>query len=260
MKIKCLIVDDEELARMGLMSILSDKEMVEIVGVCKDGIEAIEIINREKPQLVFLDVQMPGVNGFEVIASLPKPRPHIIFVTAHDQYAINAFEINAVDYLLKPFSDDRFEKAFSKALKIISNETISKQLALEQLIVHAKESMKSPTRLVTGLGEENSIIIKSEGQVHKVLHEELSYIEAYDYYIKIHVPGSFFLIRESMKNILAKLPATYFIRIHKSYIVNLKMIKQFGRGIDSGYQVILSSGECLNVSRSYKAELQRIFK
>lgn len=258
MKINCIIVDDEELARKGLREILSTKKNIGVIKSCQDGLTAIEAIKSLKPELVLLDIQMPGINGFEVVASLPKPHPHVIFITAHDQYAVKAFEINAIDYLLKPFSDERFDQALNKAILTIKTTAIDENQSLENLINHTKESFKGSTKIVSGLSNTESVIFKSDGQIHKVNMDRISHIEAYDYYIKIHVLDQFFLIRESMKKIQDRLPNGMFLRIHKSYIVNLKMIKQFGKAKNSGHEVILQSGQVLKVSRNYKSELQKM--
>ncbi len=258
MKIKCIIVDDEELAREGLAVLLAEKEEVEVLRSCGDGLSAIKAIEQLKPDLVFLDIQMPGVNGFEVIASLTKPHPYIIFVTAHDQYAIKAFEINAIDYLLKPFSDDRFDQALKKGINALKKDQLQKNQSIDNLIRHTKESTKSSTKILTGTDDENTLVFKSDGQIYRVLFSEISHIEAFDYYIKIHVEENFFLIRESMKKIAERLPSNLFIRIHKSYIVNIRKVTQFGKGEGDNHQVKLASGVELRVSRSYKNALQEV--
>jgi len=260
MNIKCIIVDDEELAREGLLFLLSEREGVEVIRSCGDGLSAISAIEQLKPDLVFLDVQMPGINGFEVIASIPGPKPYVIFATAHDQYAIKAFEINAIDYLLKPFSDERFDQALEKAIGSIKRDQLQENLALDQLIKHTRESVKSTTQLLSGTSEEKRLIFKADGQVYRIPFDDISHIEAYDYYIKIHVKENFFLIRETMKKMQEKLAQNSFMRIHKSFIVNTRQVRQFGKSPEDHHVVTLVSGTQLKVSRSYKNQLQEALK
>ncbi|MGB3467676.1 MAG: LytTR family DNA-binding domain-containing protein [Cyclobacteriaceae bacterium] len=259
MNIRCIIVDDEALAREGLEAILSEKKDMEILRSCEDGLSAITAIEDLKPDLVFLDVQMPGVNGFEVVASLTRPRPYVIFVTAHDQYAIKAFEISAVDYLLKPFSDSRFDTALKKATDLLQKDRLSENYAMDTLISHTRKSAKGNTQLLTGTLQDNTLVFKADGQVHKVGYSAISHIEAYDYYIKIHIANDLFLIRETMKNMTDQLPADRFVRIHKSHIVNLDYVRQYGKGADDYHQVTLTDGQTLRVSRSYKNNLKDKF-
>lgn len=260
MKIRCIIVDDEELAREGIKVLLEEHPHVEVLRSCSNGLSAITAIEQLTPDLVFLDIQMPGVSGFEVIASLPKPRPYIIFVTAHDQYAIKAFEINAIDYLLKPFTDERFSQAVGKATDTLKKDRIQKSQAIDNLISHTASSAKSSAKIVSGIQDQETIIFKSEGQVYQIQLADISYVEAFDYYIKVHVDDQFFLLRETMKQMATRLPADQFIRIHKSYIVNIKMVTQFGKGDNDNFQVTLISGAQLRVSRSYKSAFQGAMK
>lgn len=259
MKIRCIIVDDEALAREGMEAILSDRQDITVMRSCSDGLSAINAIETLKPELVFLDVQMPGVNGFEVIASLPKPRPHVIFVTAHDHYAIRAFEINAVDYLLKPFSDARFDAALQKATDLLMKEELTRNLAIENLIDHTKKKTRASRHLLSGAGVDNSIVFKSDGQVHRLAFPEITHVEAYDYYVKIHTAGQYFLIRETMKKMEQQLPADLFMRVHKSYIVNINFIRQYGKGEDDHYAITLRNDVVLRVGRSYKKEVDKLF-
>lgn len=254
MKANCIIVDDENPARLGLRALIGDVESLELIETCSNGLEAIDKINSLKPDLVFLDIQMPGVNGFEVIASLTKPRPYIIFTTAHDQYAIKAFELNAVDYLLKPFSDDRFLQATQKALKLINSDRSLADDSLQNLINHTTSKTGSSAKLVQDSANDETIVFKSGGKIHKVDIKELNFVEAYDYYVKVHFNNDFILIRESMKQMEENLP-NEFIRIHKSYIINLNKVKEFGKFEEGMDQVLLRSGEFLKVSRSYKSQL-----
>lgn len=244
MKIKCLIVDDELAAREGLKALCEEHEDLSVVGVCKNGIEAIDEIRALRPELVLLDVQMPGVDGFEVVASIPKPIPKIIFITAHDQFAIKAFEVNAVDYLLKPFSDERFEQAIHRALEQIR---LNKTQNTQELLSSAR---KADTPDTLRASEGNRLVLKVDGSIHLIDKATISHVEAFDYYVKIHVSGRFFLIRETMKNMERSLTDDRFKRIHKSFIVNRLFVKTMHRIQPTEYELILNSTEHLKVSRS----------
>lgn len=260
MKLRCIIVDDEELAREGIKVLLEEHPQVEVLRSCHDGLTAITAIEQLQPDLVFLDIQMPGVNGFEVIASLSKPRPYIVFATAHDQYAIKAFEINAIDYLLKPFSDERFNQALEKATDALKKDQLKKNQAIDNLISQTVNTTKTSAQIVLGSKDQQTIVFKSDGQVYQILLDDITHVEAFDYYIKVHVNNQFFLIRETMKQMSSRLPEKQFIRIHKSYIVNIKKVSQFGKGDGDNFQVTLNSGEALRVSRSYKNAVQDALK
>lgn len=256
MKIRCIIVDDEELARRGLQELLSGNKHIELIKSCADGMQAIESINALKPNLVLLDVQMPGINGFEVVGSIKDPKPIVIFITAHDEFAIKAFEVNAVDYLLKPFSDERFDQALAKAIKAVHNQEKEQIAAVDQLVVQTKESLKGTTKLIPGLSDDQSLVFRSDGQIHKIAFEEIAFFEAFDYYVKIHVGEVFFLIRKSLKKLVERIPETVFLRVHKSFIVNRNMIKQFGKSVDGHFEVTLLDNRKIKVSRSYKTAVQ----
>ncbi len=254
--IKTIIVDDEPQAVRLLADYTLKCSDLKLLDTFSNPIEAFHFLTNESVDLIFLDIQMPGINGFEVIASLPKPRPYVIFVTAHDQYAIKAFEINAIDYLLKPFGDERFDQAVNKAIDVLKKDQLQRSRSLDSLINLTKESIKGPTKILSGTNEEDTLIFKSDGQIHRVPFQEISHVEAFDYYIKIHVGDKFFLIRETMKKMALRLPQEVFIRIHKSFIVNIKKVTQFGKAEGDNYQVLLNNGERLRVSRSYKNAIQ----
>ncbi len=257
MKISCIIVDDELPARLGLQALIEEIPELDLIGSCSNGLKAIETISEKKPHLVFLDIQMPGVNGFEVIASLPKPRPHVIFTTAHDQYAIKAFEISAVDYLLKPFSDERFEQATKKAISLIQSNQINSGDPLQTLIDKTTERTGTNAQLIHGAATpSNMITFKSGGKIHQVDSDEITHLEAYDYYVKVYFGKQMILIRESMKQMEKMLPQ-FFVRIHKSHIVNTNKITEFGKLKDGADHVLLKDGQYLKVSRNYKAELMK---
>jgi two-component system LytT family response regulator len=197
---------------------------------------------------------MPGISGFEVLSSLKRPWPQVIFTTAHDQFAIKAFDINAVDYLLKPFSDERFEEAVRRAKRKIEESkesTIVRDLG-QSGSTHLKEGSSFAPE---SLHQKNRLVIKSDGSIHLIDFFSVRYIEAFDYYIKIHVESRFYLLRESMKAISEKLPQESFVRIHKSFIVNMAWVKTLHKLDNSEYEVELKGGEKLKVSRNFKTGL-----
>lgn len=244
MKISCLIVDDEHSAREGLRILLEDYPAIEVVGVCKNGMEAIDEIQALRPDLVLLDIQMPQINGFEVLASISKPRPQIIFITAHDEFAVRAFDINALDYLLKPFTDERFDQAIQKAL---TNIRLAKTQNLDKL--SAIGSPVSPN--------EPRLTIKVDGVIHRVPFSEICYIEAFDYYVKVHLSAHCHLVRDTMKNMESELKTDQFLRIHKSYIANLNYVSALHKTNSSEYELELRNGDKLKVSRSKISQIKQ---
>lgn len=253
MKLQCVIVDDEKDAREGLSLLLQQDNDIEIVAICSNGIEAIKDINALDPDLVFLDIQMPEVNGFEVLNSIHTVPRGIIFVTAYDQFALKAFEVHALDYLLKPFSDDRFYEALENAKSKITTppeepENISE--TANRIIQQQKVQNN-----MLHCDDKERLVFKSDGRIYFLDFQDIMWVEAYDYYIKIHVADRFFLVRDSMKNVMAKL-GNGFVRIHKSSIINLDYIMFIDKMPNSNdVQVVLQDGTPLKVSRSYKEDL-----
>ncbi|MFY0601374.1 MAG: response regulator transcription factor [Cyclobacteriaceae bacterium] len=250
MRLTCIIVDDEVSARLGMKAMLEDFPDLELIGSCANGVDAIDQITSLKPDLIFLDVQMPDINGFEVLSSLQKPWPEVIFATAYDQFALGAFEVNAVDYLLKPFSDERFAEAIARAKEKIKSNSSDK---LDKLIKQAK-AKGSGSSLIDEKSQER-LVIKVDGSVHMINFGDIHYIEAFDYYVKIHVGNRFFLIRETMKKMEGKLPSSSFIRTHKSYITNLSHLVALHKLSNSEYALELKDGTRLKVSRSSRTKL-----
>ena len=246
-KIRTVIVDDEDLARERIQSLLEQQPDIEIVGLCSDGTGAIETIDRERPDLVFLDVQMPGMDGFEVVENLdPEHMPAIVFVTAYDGHALRAFEINALDFLLKPFDQARFEKALERARSQVNRDRSSLiDARLVSLLEGLHEERKYPERL----------IVKSGGRVFFVRTDDIDWVEASGNYVKIHAKGEAHLIRESMKNMETKLDAKIFVRIHRSAIVNIDRIKELEPWFHGEYVVIMRDGTRLTASRVFSERL-----
>jgi two-component system, LytTR family, response regulator len=246
-KIRTLIVDDEDLARERIQALLEEQPDIEIVGLCADGTSAIETIDRERPDLVFLDVQMPGMDGFEVVENIDTEHvPAIVFVTAYDGHALRAFEINALDFLLKPFDQARFEKALERARSQLNRDRTSLiDARLVSLLEGLHEERKYPERL----------IVKSGGRVFFVRTEDIDWVEASGNYVKIHAKGEAHLIRESMKNMETKLDSKIFVRIHRSAIVNIDRIKELEPWFHGEYVVIMRDGTRLTASRVFSERL-----
>lgn len=231
-KIRAVVVDDEPLARSSLKLLLRRDPEVELVGECKSGMEALAEIRRKKPELVFLDVQMPECDGFDVLEQLGSEMPPaLVFVTAYDQYALRAFESGALDYLLKPFDNARFERALNRA---------------KERIEQGKETPRKIERLA----------IKNAGQVLFQKISEIDWIEAADYYVCLHVGTKTHLLRRSMSDVDQELEQAAFCRIHRSAIVNLERVRQLEISEDGGTDVVLNSGTRLRLSRRYRKDLQ----
>jgi two-component system, LytTR family, response regulator len=231
-KIRTLIVDDEPLARSNLSVLLRLDPEIEIVGECGSGAEALEKIRSARLDLLFLDVQMPECDGFDVLEMLGPELPAVIvFVTAHDRYALRAFEAGALDYLLKPFDNARFDRALERA---------------KQAIKRGKDAPRKLERLA----------IKSVGQIFFVRISEIDWIEAADYYTCLHVGPRTHLLRRSMADLEKELDPKAFCRIHRSAIVNLARVERMEINANGEYGVLLDNGASLRLSRRYSKELQ----
>lgn len=251
MSIRTLIVDDEPLARQRLKRFLEEDAETEVVGECADGREAVEQIERLKPDLLFLDIQMPEVDGFGVLEALAEAEmPAVVFVTAYDQYALRAFDVHAVDYLLKPYDRDRFRKALKRArMQIEQRRSGDVDRRLLSLLAHVKAEQKHLERLV----------IKSVGRVFFLKTEEIDWIESSGNYVRLHAGGEAHLLRETMNRLAAKLDPDKHLRIHRSTIVNIERIKELQPLFSGDYVVILRDGTQLTLSRSYRDKLLELF-
>ena len=252
MKIKTLIVDDEPLARERVKRFLRDVSDIRIIGECGNGTEAIEAINKHKPDLVFLDIQMPEKNGFEVVKALDsRSLPSIIFVTAYDQYALQAFDVHALDYLLKPFNRERLHRAVSHAREQIEHKNLSNiDERLASLIADIRGEKKYLERLV----------VKSVGRVFFLKTDEIDWIEAAGNYVKLHTGKESHMIRETMNGIEAKLNPDKFLRIHRSTVVHIDRIKELHPMFSGDYAVILRNGTELALSRNYRERFLELFE
>ena len=241
--IKTIIVEDEKLARDLIKDYLRNHEDFELIGEYEDGFSGLKAINEMKPDLIFLDIQMPKLTGFEMIEVL-EHHPAIIFTTAYDQYALKAFEHNALDYLLKPYSKDRFDEAVGKAReRVQSGDTES----ISRLVEHRDEQED----------EIHRVVVKSRSRINVIPVEDIIYLEAQDDYVMIYTLQSKHLKQKTMKFFEAHLPLEDFVRIHRSYIVKLSEIAQMQLYEKESYIVILKNGVKLPVSKSGLPKLKK---
>ncbi|MBV9957378.1 MAG: response regulator transcription factor [Acidobacteria bacterium] len=249
-------MDDEPLARRNIRLLLKDDAEIELLGECGSGAEAVSVISRQPPDLLFLDIQMPVMSGFDVLAQIDAAEiPAIIFVTAYDQYAIKAFEVHALDYLLKPFDDARFEKALQQAKAQIEQREINQ---LSRRLVALLEDRDAQPARVRSSGYLSRLMVKSASRVFFLKADEIDWIEAADYYVKLHVGRKSHLLRETMSELEAKLDPEKFLRIHRSSIVNLDRVKEMHLHFNGEYLVILHDGTELKLSRSRREQLQQL--
>ncbi len=248
-KLKVVIIDDEILAREIVKNYVLQTGTLELLAECENGFEALKIINEKKPDLIFLDVQMPKINGFEMLELLDDP-PQVIFTTAFDEFALKAFEVNAVDYLLKPFTRERFDLAVEKSLN-----------QMKELFPASKERLKNVLSSVDEKKENiERIVVKKNNKIYVIPLEKIYFIEAQDDYVLIHSEIGKFLKQKTMKFFETHLNESEFIRTHRSNIVNIGCIKQLELVGKDSYQLTISSGEKLPVSKSGYARLKELLR
>lgn len=244
-KIRALIVDDEPLARERLRALLRAEDGVEIVGECGSGPEAILVIKNTALDVVFLDMEMPGCDGLQVIAGIPaETRPAIVFVTAYEGFAIEAFELSAIDYLLKPFDRERFQKTLQRLRDHTSAKQAGEKLA--KLMAEAPGD-KKPDRLT----------VKADGRVVFLKPDQIIWVEAADNYVVLHLASGRLMLRETMSVLESRLGTTDFVRVSRSAIVRLDQIKEMQPGLHGDYVVLLYDGTKLPLSRSLRGQLGR---
>jgi two-component system, LytTR family, response regulator len=255
--LRVLLVDDEALARQRLEDLLKHQENVEIVGTADNGEAAVAAIRMLHPDLVFLDVQMPGKTGLDVIRTIgPDEMPATVFVTAYDQYALKAFESAAIDYLVKPFDDERFEQAFARARRLVELQEVGRLTEQLRAVLHGGGAAAPAT--ATGKPEYlERIAVETRGQVRVVPVEDIEYITASGPYAELHVGGRAHVIRERMQMLEERLDPAKFFRIHRSAIVRLDQIETLLRDPGGDYGVRLRSGVQLSVSRNRVEQLER---
>lgn len=257
-QIRALIVDDEPLARRTIRGLLSADPEINVVGECGGGREAVESIRRQPPDLLFLDIQMPEMDGFDVLSRIElESIPAIIFVTAYDAYALKAFEVHALDYLLKPFTDERFKEALARAKSHLELREV-KDLA-QSLRAFLRERAAAAQAAPAGRKDFlTRFAVKLGGRVIFVNSADVDWIEADNYYIKLHVGSRAHLLRLSMKELEEKLDPKSFWRIHRSAIINLDRVKELRQHPNGEYVVALKDGTELKLSRARRDRLREL--
>ena len=242
---KVILIDDEPLARAVVAEYLAQHPDLEVVQECGDGFEGFKAIQQHQPDLIFLDIQMPKINGFEMLELLEQP-PAVIFTTAFDEYAIKAFEAHATDYLLKPFSQERFDKAIAKWKELRPN--INTAATQDALLATAAQSPAQSDR----------IVVKNGNKIKIIPVADVYYLEAADEYIKIHTSEGYFLKKKTMNFFETTLPADQFVRSHRSNIINVQEITRIEPYEKDNYVAILKSGAQVTVSRSGYGKLREV--
>jgi two-component system LytT family response regulator len=249
-KIRTVIVDDEPLARRGIRAQLKEEEDIEIVAECRNGLEAVAAIEKQAPDLVFLDVQMPELDGFGVLKAVGVDHmPAVIFVTAYDQYALRAFDVHALDYLLKPVDAERFAGAMQRARKQIEHHGVQD---LNQRLQNFLDDVQSKQKFTERL------VIKSGGRIFFLNVEEIDWIEAADNYVRVHAGRDSHLLRETMNSLENRLNPEHFLRIHRSRIINIRQIKELQPLFRGEYDITLRDGTRLESGRGYRDRLQKL--
>lgn len=267
-QMKTLVVDDESLARKGLAIRLQAFEQLTLLPECKTSRDAVDVIIEQQPDLVFLDIQMPGLNGFEVLKAVQErghSLPSIVFVTAYDAYAIQAFEVRALDYLLKPVDDDRLTECVERVLS--EHQTVSQEQQERLLHLVAEFTGQDSSTLLKKLitGEEidaeeypEHIAIKDSGEITRVAIKEIKWIDAAGDYMCIHAGDDTHILRRTMKELEQELNPTLFQRVHRSAIVNIKQVEKLCNQQNGEYHLQLKNGQTLKVSRSYKDRIKQL--
>lgn len=247
-KIRAMVVDDEAMARERVIGMLRQEADIELIGECSDGQQAVQAIAAQQPDLVFLDVQMPAVDGFGVIQQVgPEKMPAVVFVSAYDEYALKAFEVHAMDYLLKPFSRERFQQTLQHARTHVERRRAG-DLG-KRLMALVQDVKPEPQRL-------DRLVVKSGGRVFFLRTDDIIWIEAAGNYVRLHLAEDSHLFRETMNGIESRLDPRRFVRIHRSRIVNSDRIKELQPWFNGEYVVVLQNGTRLTLSRGYREKLQ----
>lgn len=248
--IRTLIVDDEPLPRERIRTLLAEHPAVEVIGESRDGQEALQNILTEHPDLVFLDIQMPELDGFDVIQAIaPDQLPAIIFVTAFDEYAIRAFEVNAIDYLLKPINAARFEIALRRALnRLAQDDTCEANRTLMDFVERLRAEQQYNRRFV----------VRSGSRLSFVRACDVDWLDVADNYVRLHVAGRDHLVRDTLKSVEAQLNPQVFLRVHRSIIINLDRVESVEPYSHGDYLVTMKDGTRLTTSRSYSERLRKL--
>lgn len=251
-RIRTLIADDEPLAREGLRMHLEDEPDITVIGECADGQEVLDAVHEHQPDLLFLDVQMPGIDGFGVLEELRRGRmPEVVFVTAYDQFALQAFESHALDYLLKPFDADRFRRAMDRVRTHLRGRG---RLEADARLIRLIDDLRSRPRYLERL------VVRSGGRILILRVDDVDWIEAAANYVKLHAGGRTYLLRETMTRMEQQLDPDRFVRIHRSTIVRVDRIRLLEPLFQGDYLVVLEDGSRLPSSRGYRDNLQTLMR
>jgi two-component system LytT family response regulator len=266
-KLRTIIVDDEPLALRLLRAVLSEISNIEIIAECNNGKQAVEAVTKLQPELVFLDIQMPGMNGFDVIKSLQTDiMPMVVFVTAYDQYAVDAFDLHAVDYVLKPLDSERIERSVERAIDRLKNDvdhSFKSPLigAIEEISERAsKEKFSNVTDNNLPDGMKRKLLVRDSGVVKVIPFDDIDWVDAAGDYMCVHAVGETHVIRSTLRDLLSKLDSNLFVRIHRSTIVNMERVVSVTPLQMGGSLLHLTQGESLKVSRNYRDAIKKFFK
>ena len=267
-KYQVIIADDEPLARDLLFSILKEVDQIEIIASCKNGREAIDACTKYSPDMIFLDIQMPGVNGFEVVKALqPENMPLIIFVTAFDKFAADAFDLHAVDYILKPINADRVNRAIDRAVvRLKSPSTKENKIpligAIDQISrkITKDITVKQYQRSTRADNSRRKLFVKDSGVVKVIPFDDIDWVDAAGDYMCVHAKGETHIIRITLGELMDKLDETLFVRIHRSTIVNIERVVSIAALPKGGSLLELTSGISLKVSRNYRESVRSLFQ
>jgi len=266
-KLRTIIVDDEPLALDLLRSLLTECSDIEIIAECSNGKEAIDAAVQLQPELLFLDIQMPGINGFDVIKSLQTDiMPMVIFVTAFDQYAVDAFDLHAVDYVLKPVDSERIARSVDRAIDRLKNDvdrSFKSPLigAIEEIAqrVAASDSSETANKDLPD-GMKRKLLVRDSGVLKVIPFDDIDWVDAAGYYMCVHTSGETHVIRSTLRDLLSKLDDKQFIRIHRSTIVNVERVVSVTPLQKGGSLLHLDGGESLKVSRNYRESIRNLFQ
>jgi two-component system LytT family response regulator len=246
-KIRTVIIDDEDLGRERLRTLLEGEAEIELVGEAADGKSAVALIEKARPDLAFLDVQMPELDGFEVLRAIePEGMPTVVFVTAHDKFALKAFDVHAVDYLLKPFDRDRFKTALGRAIQKIRGSAAHGAKGVSAVLEETKPAVM------------DRFLVKTDGRVLLIKVNDIDWIEAADNYVILHAGREAHMMRETMNSLEGRLPPELFMRISRSSIVNMERVQELQPMFHGEYVVMLKTGPKLTLTRSYRDKLDRL--
>jgi two-component system LytT family response regulator len=249
---RALIVDDEPLARSRVRLLLAPHEDVEVIAECSSGREASRVMESERPDLLFLDIEMPEADGFAIASALDSARtPAIVFVTAHDEFALQAFDANAVDYLVKPFSQERFDRAVDRARRFLGDRASSSSLPAAAPPLAASAQRRPPRR-------RERFAVRVRGQVFFVKTSSLEWIGAEGNYARLHTHETSYLIRESLQQLESELDPELFVRVHRSAIVNIERIAKLVVGPEGAFSIVLQSDAVVSLGPTYRERLEEL--